>query len=250
MSYSAPVNKGQINERHVDKSADKSQDKGTEKGGDKTEPKEAAEKSEKTKPLKWPPEPVLENVHKVTTEELVNKPHEFLNKNVKFTANFYAFSNLALDFKPALRPAKEYLSFIVHRPGSHIPFSELKLSMKIPKEKDPENQLLAQLKDGDQLDILGKVFATSLEEPWVDVVWLKKLNTSKEDKKAALDETDSPSKPPKKKEKPAGLEEESKSEGMRNIEVRPKHSPLETPPVLRRNELEPGRTKLKLQKIK
>jgi hypothetical protein len=131
------------------------------------------------------PEPVIENVQAVTTDQLVDKPHEWLNKNVKFTANFHAFSALALDYKPAMRASKNYLSFLVFRPNSKIPYSELKLAMAIPKEKDPENTLLTGLKENDELEITGHVFATALDEPWVDVLKLKKLASAPDKEKTA-----------------------------------------------------------------
>lgn len=142
-----------------------------------TTPRDSAEKPAENKP-----EPPIENVVNVSTNELVDKPHEFLGKNIKFTAKFFAFSSLALDYKPAMRSSKSYLSFLVLRPEAHVPYSEIKLAMAIPKEKDPESQVLTSLKDGDQVEVTGKVFATSLDEPWVDVLRLKKLGGS-DDKK-------------------------------------------------------------------
>lgn len=165
----------------------------TTKPAEKT-PEKAPEKA--TKPT---PEPVIENVQSVNAEQLVDKPHDYLNKNVKFTANFFAFSSLALDYKPALRPAKTHLSFLILKDNSHIPLSELKLAMAIPKEKDAENTLLAKLKDGDQLEITGKVFNTALDEPWVDVLRLKLLKAAPDEKKIA-EEKDKD----KDKEKKAG----------------------------------------------
>ncbi|HEY9870340.1 MAG TPA: hypothetical protein V6D08_14340 [Candidatus Obscuribacterales bacterium] len=147
--------------------------------------KPAADKAapEKPAPSKTP-EPVLENVVTVTPEDLVNKPQDYLGKNVKFNANFFAFSNLALDYRPAFRSSKTHLSFLVLRPKSHIPLSELKLAMMIPKEKDPESTLLATLKDGDQLELVGKVFSSALDDPWVEVFKLKKLGGSPDEKKS------------------------------------------------------------------
>jgi len=138
-------------------------------------------------PPKPTPEPVLENVVSVNAEDLVGKPQDFLGKNVKFNANFFAFSSLALDYKPAYRSSKTHLSFLVLKPNTHIPLSELKLAMMIPKEKDPESNLLATLKDGDQLELVGKVFSAALDDPWIEVFKLKKLNSASDDKKAAAD---------------------------------------------------------------
>lgn len=175
-------------------------------------PEKKVEKKTETKTEKKAeakPEPVIENVQNVTTDTLVDKPHEFANKNVKFTANFHAFSSLALDYKPAMRSSKNYLSFLVMRPNSKIPFSELKLAMAIPKEKDPDNTLLAGLKEGDEVEVTGKVFATALDEPWVDVLKLKKLSSAPEKKE---DEAD------KKAEKASGevKPEKDKSKDIRH----------------------------------
>jgi len=129
------------------------------------------------------PEPPLENVQSVTTQQLVDAPQAFLHKNVKFTAPFHAYSSLALDYKPALRPSKTHLSFLILRPNSKVPFSEIKLAMPIPKDKDPKNKLLQDLKDGDTIEVAGTVFATALDEPWVDVKQLVKIASAPDPKK-------------------------------------------------------------------
>jgi hypothetical protein len=149
--------------------------------------KPAAEKpaGDKAAPAKaaTTPEPVLENVVSASADDLITKPQDYVGKNVKFTANFFAFSNLALDYKPAFRSSKTHLSFLVLKPNSHVPLAELKLAMMIPKEKDPESTLLATLKDGDQLEMVGKVFSAALDDPWVEVFKVKKLNSAPEEKK-------------------------------------------------------------------
>lgn len=132
-------------------------------------------------------EPVITDAVDVTALRLVSKPSNFMGKNVKFKSAFFAFSNLALNYKPAFRSQKKYISFLVYRPKTKIPLSELKLAMKIPKEKDPRNKMLSSLKDGDTVEITGKVFSTALDEPWIDVLNLKKLASAKKkesDKKA------------------------------------------------------------------
>ncbi len=133
------------------------------------------------------PETPIENVVAVTTEQLVSKPQDYLNRNVKFTAPFFAFSNLALDYKPAFRSSRTYLSFLVLRPNTHTPFSEIKLALLVPKEKDPQTKLLQTLKEGYSIEIIGKVFACPLDEPWLDVLRLKKIGTNTK-KGAAADE--------------------------------------------------------------
>jgi hypothetical protein len=163
--------------------------------GAKTPAKPAAKKEEsKEKEAAKTPEPDLTNVVSVNADDLVNKPQEYLGKNVKFTANFFAFTNLALDYKPAFRSSKTHLSLLVLRPGSHVPLSELKLAMMMPKEKDPETDLLAKLKDGDQVEIVGKEFSAALDDPWVEIFKLKRIGAAKEEakdsKKASADTED------------------------------------------------------------
>ena len=148
------------------------------KSGDKKSKKDQ-KKSAKKEDFK---EPVLTNVVDVTAIKLVDSPKTYLGKNVKFKSDFFAFSNLALNYKPALREQKKYISFLVYRPKSKVPFSELKLAMKIPKEKDPRNKMLTSLQDGDTVEITGNVFSTALDEPWVDVLSLKKLASKKKKK--------------------------------------------------------------------
>lgn len=165
-------------EKSEDAKGDKDKDKGKDK--DKVDKDKDKDKDKAQAPK---PEPVIDNVVSVTTDQLVEKPAEYLNKNVKFQAPFYAFSNLALDYKPAYRPQKEYLSFLILRNGGHIPYSEIKLAMPMPKDPDPNSKLLQNLKDGDTIEIIGKVFATALDEPWIDVLRLKKIASAPDDKK-------------------------------------------------------------------
>lgn len=165
-----------------EKKSDKTENKGAkvnEKGSEK-----AGEKAEKP-PAKPAPEIVIENVVDVQPERLVDQPNAYLNKNVRFTANFYAYSSLALDYKPIMRSAKTHLSFLVLRNNSKVPLSELKLAMIIPKdEKGTDAKLLLELKEGDQVEITGKVAGVALDEPWVDVLKLKRLKAANEEKKA------------------------------------------------------------------
>jgi hypothetical protein len=167
-------------EKTAEKAAEKS-DKPAEKSDAKAAEKpKAAEKKEPAKP-----EPVIENVVNAQPETLVDHPGEYLNKNVRFTALFSGYNSLALDYKPALRAAKDYLSFSVYRDHSKVPLSELKLAMKNPKdEKDPTTALLLKLKEKDEIEVIGKVFATPLDEPWIDVLKLKVIKAAPEDKKA------------------------------------------------------------------
>lgn len=160
-------------------------DKKEPAGADKdSKDKDAKDKDGKEKAEAAPvPEPPLENVQNVTTQQLVDEPNKYLHKNVKFTAPFHAYSSLALDYKPAMRASKSYLSFLILRPNSKVPFSEIKLAMPIPKDKDPKNKLLQDLKDGDTIEVAGTVFATALDEPWVDVKQLVKIASAPDPKK-------------------------------------------------------------------
>jgi hypothetical protein len=167
-----------------DKKAAESTDKKEDKSDKKEDKSDKKEAKASEKPVNKP-EPVIENVVAVGAEDLVDKPRDYLGRNVKFTAPFCSFTNLALDYKPALRPAKTHLSILVARSKKiKIPLSELKLAMMTPGEKDPETTLLANLKEGDMLEITGKVFSTALDEPWVDILRLKKIGGSSDDKKA------------------------------------------------------------------
>ncbi len=144
-----------------------------------------AKEGDKSKEAAAKPEVPIENVVAVSTDDLVEKPHEYLGKNVKFSAPFFAFSNLALDYKPAYRSPKTHISILVTREKKKIPLSELKLAMMTPKdEKGPETQLLSQLKEGDVIEVTGKVFSTALDDPWVDILRLKKISSAPDDKKA------------------------------------------------------------------
>lgn len=160
-----------------------------EKAGDKDKGKETADKKDgdkkEVKEAVVKPEVPIENVVNVTTDDLVDKPHEYLGKNVKFTAPFVAFSNLALDYKPAYRSSKTHISLLVSRAKKKLPLSELKIAMMTPKdEKGPETQLLSALKEGDTLEITAKVFSAALDDPWVEILRLKKIGGSTDDKKA------------------------------------------------------------------
>lgn len=144
--------------------------------------KETAKEKADDKNIKAEIEPdvPLTNVSPVTPDTLIEKPKEFLGKNVKFTADFAGFCTLALNYKPAFRPQKTHISFLVRKTETKVPLSELKLALPIPKETDKtKNKLLTSLKDGDKLEVTGKVFSTALDEPWVDVLAIKRLSEAK-----------------------------------------------------------------------
>lgn len=170
-----------------DKDTKNDKDADAKKPDAKNGDKKADAKDAKVEPEK---EIVVPNVVALTTDKLVADPKGYLGKNVKFTAAFSAFTNLALNYKPAFRSQKENISFLVFRPESKIPYSELKLAMPIPKEKDPKSKMLVSLKEGDTIEVTGHVFSTALDEPWVDVLKLKKLASAKGKEGETEDETE------------------------------------------------------------
>jgi hypothetical protein len=162
---------------------DKKDAPAAEKDSKDKEAKDKDGKDDKKAEAPTPPEPPLENVQLVTTQELVDAPQKFLHKNVKFCAPFHSYTSLALDYKPALRPSKTHLSFLILRPDRKVPFSEIKLAMPIPKDKDPKNKLLQDLKDQDTIEVTGTVFAIPMDEPWIDVKQLVKTASAPDPKK-------------------------------------------------------------------
>lgn len=162
-----------------DKSKDTSKDSKDDKDGKTAgdgKPDSKADAKDET-PEK---EPVITNVTNVSPDELIEKPKEYLGKNVRFTADFSGFCTLALNYKPALRPQKTHISFLVRKADSKIPLSEIKLALPIPKETDKvKNKMLTSLKDGDKIEVTGKVFSTAMDDPWVDVLALKRLEEAK-----------------------------------------------------------------------
>ncbi len=184
----AAPGKAKADKKGAEKTPEKAPDK-DKKGTDKDKKAAAgADKKDNTPPK---PEVPIENVVAVQPSDLVSKPHDFLGKNVKFTGNFASFTNLALDYKPAMKASKNYLSMLIRSNTGQVPLSELKLAMLIPKEKDPDTQLLANLKEGDKVEIIGKVFSAALDDPWVEILRLKKLGGSPDKKEVAAGDTKS-----------------------------------------------------------
>ena len=57
--------------------------------------------------------------------------------------------------------------------------------MKMPAdEKSPISKLLSGLKEKDEVEVTGKVFSVALDEPWVDVLRIKRLKAAEDEKKA------------------------------------------------------------------
>ncbi|OGI02937.1 MAG: hypothetical protein A2104_02060 [Candidatus Melainabacteria bacterium GWF2_32_7] len=107
------------------------------------------------------------NFKTVSPLELIASPQAYLNSNIKILAKFDKFSTLGLDYKPAFKDSKDYISLLIKNPGisDHtIPLSELKLL--IPRDKAEK---LIDLESGDEIELTGQVFSTALNDPWVDI---------------------------------------------------------------------------------
>jgi hypothetical protein len=131
--------------------------------------------------------PVTIDNYKVANPiEIVANPQNYLNQNVQISAVFDKFSILGLDYKPAFRDSKDYISFLIKRPDvtDHtIPLSEMKLIIKRDKAEK-----LIDLESGDKIEFTGQVFSTALGDPWIDVNNVKILTPkTKTDKKASTD---------------------------------------------------------------
>lgn len=114
---------------------------------------------------------------KVPSLEVVARPNNYLNKNIKIIATFNKFSTLGLDYKPAFRSSKDYISFLIKRDDvkDHtIPLSELKIFIKRKKAEK-----LIDLESGDIIEIKGKVFSTALGDTWMDAYEIKVLEKKK-----------------------------------------------------------------------
>lgn len=118
--------------------------------------------------------------------QLVTNPQNYLNKKIKINAQFNKFSTLGLDYPPANRSSKDYISFLIKRPVENctdctIPLSELKLIVKRDKAEK-----IIDIESGDKIELYGTVFSAALNDPWVDVLEVKVLNAKpKTDKKPA-----------------------------------------------------------------
>lgn len=101
--------------------------------------------------------------------DLVSDPPKYLNQFVKIEGTFDRYTTLGLDYKPAFRDSKDYITFLIRRPEvkqkkNIIPLSELKM---IIARKTAEKY--TNLESGDNVVIFGKVFSSALNDPWVDV---------------------------------------------------------------------------------
>ena len=110
---------------------------------------------------------------------IVKNPKFYLNKEVKFNANFDKFATLGLDYKPAFKSSDEYISFLIKRSDTpyDIPLSELKLFLK-----REEAEKFINLKLNDEIEITGTVFSDALGDAWIDVSKLVLIKKAPEKK--------------------------------------------------------------------
>jgi hypothetical protein len=115
---------------------------------------------------------IVENCSRqVTIADLIADPTAWQNKEVCFEGVFNSFSALALDYPPAMRSRKKYISLTLFRPNTKIPLGELKLAMDIKQAQN--HSALPKAEEGDQVKIKGTVFAAALGEPWLDIKQIK-----------------------------------------------------------------------------
>lgn len=105
----------------------------------------------------------------VDAVDLVNDPKKYLDKYIFIKGQFDKYTTLGLDYKPAFKDSKDFITFLIRRPNVKsknyiIPLSELKLI--IPRKTA---ERYTSLTTGDDIIIYGKVFSTSLNDPWVEV---------------------------------------------------------------------------------
>ena len=161
-------------------------------------PKTELQKEEKTQTKKEPIKINESEFESVLIGKLLENPQNYLDKKIKFRGKFSSFTTLALDYERALRKSKDYISLCIFRPDSKIPLAELKLAYPLKEAK--EDEVIRELDEGDLLEIYGKVFSTALDEPWVDIVSLKRIGgpSKKENTLAQEKEENKPIKDNKK----------------------------------------------------
>lgn len=124
--------------------------------------------------------------------KLLNSPDAYIDKKVRFRGEFSSYTTLALDYMPAYRSSKEFLSFCIFRPNTIIPLSELKLAYPVEYAKNIPT--LGEVSKGDLIEVYGQVFSAALDEPWLDVLSIKKIRSAPKnsifDKKSKKEESE------------------------------------------------------------
>ncbi|EKE03278.1 MAG: hypothetical protein ACD_20C00225G0022 [uncultured bacterium] len=119
------------------------------------------------------------DIKAVNPLELISTPQAYINSKVKIVAKFDKFSTLGLDYTPAFRNSKDYISLLIKRPDvadHNVPLSELKIM--IPRDKAEK---LIDLETGDEIELTGQVFSSALNDPWVDINDIKVLTQKTKD---------------------------------------------------------------------
>jgi hypothetical protein len=112
--------------------------------------------------------------------DLLKSPEVYKNQGVLFEGEFSSFSTLGLDYKPAFKDSKEFLTVLIRRPDVEhhkIPLAELKLFYS---RKDTD--FLSKLDPGDLLRLKGQVFSTALGDVWIQLDKIEILQKVKLDK--------------------------------------------------------------------
>ena len=147
---------------------------------------------------------------------LLDKPKDYVGRKIKIKGKFSSFTTLALDYEPALRKSKDYISICLFRPDSMIPLSELKLAYPVKDAK--EDEVIHDLDEGDLIEINGQVFSSAFDEPWVDIVSIKMIEKS--NKKTLGDKEDKKIEEPKKPKEQGKNNKKTKSEKTINKEIK------------------------------
>ena len=143
-------------------------------------------------------EPINESEYEpVLVGALLENPEKYLNKKIKFRGKFSSFTALALDYEPAMRASKDYISICIFSNDSKVPLSELKLAFPVKEAK--ENQVIRELEESDLIEIYGKSFSAALGEPWVDILEIKKLESANKKTEKEIKEVKEPAKSQDKK---------------------------------------------------
>ncbi len=124
-------------------------------------------KPEAKKAIKKIKNEVIGCSNNISLQELVAAPDNWLNKEICIDGIFSSFSALALDYPPAMRERRKYVSLTLFRPNTQIPLGELKLAMTLDTAQ--HHEALTKIAENDLVKIKGKVFSSALGEPWMDV---------------------------------------------------------------------------------
>ncbi len=104
---------------------------------------------------------------KLTPNQAVNNPTQYLNKKIEITGKFDKFTTLGLDYKKAMKPSTTYISFLMQRDDvkdHNVPLSELKLFVK----REYAEKFI-DLNTSDTIKVKGTMFSTALGDAWAEI---------------------------------------------------------------------------------